>query len=78
MLHRANAFAGRHPEVVEDTAGVEDGHESDCRDDHRSLENHEGQFVVGEMAVEAAPELGNTVGASDEDEDCSEEETFSS
>lgn len=72
----SDALASWNPEVAEDTAGVEESHGSDGEDDHGTLEDHEGDFVVGKLAVETVPELGDTVDASDEDENCGGEETL--
>lgn len=67
-LGGADAKAGWDPKVTEDATGVEDGHGGGSEDDKGALEDHEGEFVVREMGVEATPELGNTVDAADEDE----------
>jgi hypothetical protein len=73
-LGGANTKASRHPEVTEDTARVEDGHGSGSGDDEGTLEDHEGELVVGKMGIEAAPELGDTVHASDEDKNGGDEQ----
>jgi len=73
-LGGAHAEASGDPEVAEDAAGVEDGHGSSGGDDEGTLEDHEGKLVVGEVGVEAAPELGDTVDTADEDEDSGDEQ----
>ena len=58
---------GFAPSAAEDKTGMH-GSESDSRDgDHGGFENHEGDFHVGDGAVETLGELGNTVDGSDED-----------
>lgn len=73
-LGGADTKTGRDPEVTEDAAGVEDGHGSGGGDDERTLEDHEGELVVGKVRVESAPELSNTVDATDEDESSGDEQ----
>jgi hypothetical protein len=73
-LSSAGAETSGDPEVTEDATGVEDGHGESGADDKGTLEDHKGKFVVGEIRVEATPELSDTVDASDEDENSSDEQ----
>jgi hypothetical protein len=73
LAGRPDTLASRGPEGTKDGAGVKRGHGGNGGDDHRTLEDHEGGLVVGEVAAEAVPELGNTVEASDEDENSGDE-----
>lgn len=51
--------AGGLPHLgTDDDAGVPDRQHGDRGDDHGPLEDHEQQFVVGEMPAEAFLELG--------------------
>lgn len=72
----ANTSASRDPELAKDATGMEQGHEADSADDERSLKDHEGWFVVGQMAVEATPKLSNTIDGSDEDANSGDEQTY--
>jgi hypothetical protein len=55
---------------------VEDSHSSKCKDNHRALEDHEGSLIVGKVAAESFPQLGNAVYATDENENSGNEETY--
>ena len=46
---------------------VEGGHQEDCHDHHASLEDHEGDFLVGKLAFEAVCEFGDTEAGTDQD-----------
>lgn len=70
------APACRGPKVAKDTTRVEDCHGRYGDNNHRALENHEGDFVVGEVAGEAFPELRDTVDTSNENEDSGNEKTL--
>lgn len=61
-------ISGGDPKVSKDAARVEYSYRGSSEYDQGSLKDHERNFVVGKAAVEAIPELGNTVNASYEDE----------
>lgn len=46
-----------------------DGQDEDGQDDHCAFEDHEGDFLVGEGAVEALLEFGDSETGADEDEE---------
>ena len=48
---------------------MEDGQADDSDDDHGALEDHEGDFLVGESTVEASLKLGDTEARPNEDGD---------
>jgi hypothetical protein len=50
----------RLPLTVHEASWMPDGHEDGGEDHHTSLEDHEGNLLVGELTVEAVGELSNT------------------
>lgn len=59
--------AGGGPVAREGDTRVEDGEEGGGDDDHAALEDHEGYLRIGELAVEALAEFGDTEAGADED-----------
>ena len=59
----------RFPQATKHPARVEHGQSRDGDDDHRAFKDHEGGLVVGNLAREAALELGDTVDGADVDRD---------
>jgi len=53
-----------------------DSHHKHSDDNERALKSHEAGLVVGKMAVETFPELGNTIDGTDEDADSGSEKTL--
>lgn len=68
-LVAARPQADRRPISVKTESRVKGDQRDGGDDDHRALEDHVGDLVVGERAGEAALELGNAVAAADEDEE---------
>ena len=65
----AEAEVGITKLALETPAGMEHGKRPDGDDDHRSFQDHEDNFVVGQRSIESLVEFCNTVDATDEDQD---------
>lgn len=74
LAHGPDTLSSRNPEVAKDATWVEDGDSSDCEDDHGTLEDHEGDLVIGKVSTESVPELCNTVDATHKDQNSGSEQ----